>query len=105
MASRVRQYARRTASGGTTTVHQHSRRGRGRKRGLVSPRHAWRLARRALRAARRRKRATAAVLGGLAVAELLSWFALRGVGFLLATAAVLAIAAASLAMAATGGEL
>jgi hypothetical protein len=104
MAGRVRTHTRRTASGKTTTVRQHSRRGRGR-RGLVSPGHAWKMARRAFRAARRHKRATAVVLGGLAVGELGAWATLRGVGFVLATAAVLALGVASLAMAASGGEL
>jgi hypothetical protein len=63
------------------------------------------MARRAFRAARRHKRATAAVLGGLALGELGAWLTFRGVGFVLATAAVLALGVASLAMAASGGEL
>jgi hypothetical protein len=104
MAARVRTHTRRTASGGTTTVRQHSRRTRGR-RGLVSPGHAWKLAKRALRAARRHKRATALVLGGLAVGELGAWLTLRGVAFVVATAAVLALGVASLAAAASGADL
>jgi hypothetical protein len=104
MAARVRTHTRRTKSGRTSTVRQHSRRTRGR-RGLVSPRHSWKLARRAFRAARRRKRGTALMLGGLAAGELTAWLTLRGVGLVLATAAVLALGVASLAMAASGGEL
>lgn len=103
-AGRVRTHTRRTKSGRTTTVRQHSRRGRGR-RGLVSPGHAWTMARRAFRAARRRKRATALVLGGLAVGELGAWLTLRGVMVVVATAAVLALAVAVAAASASGVEL
>jgi hypothetical protein len=104
MAAKVKQHTRRTASGSTTTVHQHSRRTRGR-RALVSPGHAWQMAKRAVRASRRHKRVTAAVLGGLAVGELAAWATLRGASFMLATAGVLAIGVAALAAAASGGEL
>jgi hypothetical protein len=45
------------------------------------------------------------MLGGLAAGELTAWLTLRGVGLVLATAAVLALGVASLAMAASGGEL
>jgi hypothetical protein len=100
----VKTHTRRTASGKTTTVHQHSRRGRGR-RGLVSPGHAWKLARRAFGAARRHKRVTACVLGGLAIGELTAWATLRGAGFLLVTAGVLALGVAALAAAASGVDL
>jgi hypothetical protein len=99
----VRTHTRRTASGKTTTVHQHTRRNKGRK-GIVSPAHAWKLAKSALRAARRKRRVTAAVLGGLAVAEVSAWLTLRGVGLVLATAGVLAIGVASMAAAASGWD-
>lgn len=104
MPSNVRTHTRRTASGGQTTVRQHSRKGRGKRRGL-SPRHAWKLAKRAFAAGRRKKRVTACVLGGLALGELGAWAGLRGAGFLLATAGVLMLATAALAAAATGGDL
>jgi hypothetical protein len=100
----VRTHTRRTASGETTTVHQHSRRNRG-GRGLVSPGHAWKMAGRAVRAARRRKRLTALVFGGLALGELGAWTALRGVGLALATAGILAIGIAWLAAAASGMDV
>ena len=100
----VRTHTRRTASGGTTTVRQHSRRKRG-GRGLVSPRHAWKLARAAFRSARRKKRMTAAVLGGLAVGELGAWAMLRGVGLMLATAGILALGVAWLAATASGMDV
>lgn len=105
MASRgnVRTHTRRTASGKTATVHQHTRRNRGR-RALVSPSHAWKLAKRAWQAGRKRRRVTAAVLGGLAVAEVSAWLTLRGVGLVFATAGVLAIGMASLAAAASGWQ-
>jgi hypothetical protein len=103
MAARVRTHTRRSASGGMTTVRQHSRRTRG-GRGLMSPRHAWSLARRALRAMRRRKRGTALALGGLAVGELGAWLALRGVFVVMATAAILALGVAFLAAQASGAE-
>jgi hypothetical protein len=100
----VRTHTRRTKSGGTTTVQQHSRQNRGR-RGLVSPGHAWKMARRAFGAARRKKRVTAVVLGGLALGELGAWTALRGVGLALATAGALAILVAWLAAAASGMDV
>lgn len=100
----VRTHTRRTAGGKTTTVRHHSRKGRGR-RGLVSPGHAWKTARRAFRAMRRRKRVTAVVLGGLALGELGAWAALRGVGVALATAGVLALGVAWLAAMASGVDL
>lgn len=100
----VRTHTRRTASGGTATVRQHSRRNRG-GRGLVSPGHAWQMIKRAFGAARRKKRVTAAVLGGLALGELGAWLTLRGVSLMLVTAGILAIGAASLAAAASGMDL
>ena len=100
----VRTHTRRTPSGGQTTVRQHGRQGRATRRGL-SPRHAWKLAKRSFAAGRRKKRVTALVLGGLALGELGAWAGLRGAGLLLATAGVLALGAAALAAAATGGDL
>jgi hypothetical protein len=63
------------------------------------------MARRAFRAARRKKRATAVVLGGLAVGELGAWMTLRGVGLVLGTAGVLAIGVALLAASASGMDV
>lgn len=105
MAARgnVRTHTRRTASGKTTTVHQHTRRNKAR-RGLVSPSHAWRLAKRAWQAGRKRHRVTAAVLGGLAVAEISAWLTLRGVSLIAATAGVIAIGVASVAANLSGGD-
>jgi hypothetical protein len=60
---------------------------------------------RAYRAARKRKRLTAAVLAGLAVGELGAWFTLRGAGFALATAGLLALGVAFLAGMASGVDL
>ena len=100
----VRTHARRTKSGGTTTVRQHSRAMRG-GRGLVSPGHAWHMTKRAFSAARRKKRVTALVLGGLALGELGAWLTLRGVVLALATAAILAIGVGLLAAAASGMDM
>jgi hypothetical protein len=99
----VRTHTRRTADGKVTTVHQHSRRGRPRG-ALVSPGHAWKLARGAFRAARRKRRGTAFMLGSLALGELGAWLTLRGLFFMLATLGVLALGAATLAASASGGE-
>jgi hypothetical protein len=93
----VRGHTRKTASGKTTRVRQHTRRG-----GLVSPRHSWALFRRALSAGRRKRKVTAAVLGGLAAVELAAWLTVTGVALILATAAVLAGATAFLAAQAGG---
>jgi hypothetical protein len=92
---RVRQHTRKTASGKTTTVRQHTR-------GLVSPRHSWGLFRRAMVAGRRKRKVTAFVLGGLAFAELGAWLTLSGLALILGTAAVLAGATAFLAASAGG---
>lgn len=100
----VKTHTRRTKSGGTTTVHQHTRAMQG-GRGLVSPGHAFSMFARAFRAARRRKRAAAAVIGVLAVGELGAWVALRGVSLVLVTAGILAIGAASFAAAAAGKDM
>jgi hypothetical protein len=74
-------------------------------RGLVSPAHAWQMARRAFGAARRKKRMTALVLGGLALGELGAWLTLRGVVLALATAVILAIGVGLLAAAASGMDV
>jgi len=97
----VRTHTRKTASGGTTTVRQHSRSGRPRK-GLVSPGHAWKLARKAFAAGRKKKKGVAAVLGVLALAEISAWLALEGTSLMLATAGVLALGVAALCAAAGG---
>jgi hypothetical protein len=98
----VRTHTRRTASGATTTVRQHSRKGRGRKGPLLSPRHALKLAVRAFKAGRRRRRWLAAGLGALAVAEIVVWASLQGVTLIAATAGVLALAVAVIAGSLTG---
>jgi hypothetical protein len=71
----------------------------------VSPGHAWKMTKRAVGAARRKKRVTAVVFGGLAVGELAAWLTLRGVGLVLATAGVLAIGVALAAASASGMDL
>ena len=112
MATRekVRTYQRRTRNG-TTTVRQHSRHGRpSHERGFVSPHHAARLVGKARRTWRstgrsgKRRRGTALLIGGLAFGELAAWGTLRGAGFVLFTAGVLAIGAAALANSAAGGK-
>lgn len=99
----VRTHTRRTASGGTSTVTQHSRTGRGRKP-LISPGHAWRLFKKALRAGKRKRRGLAIALGCAATAELGAWLTLRGAGLMLTTAAVVAFSVAAVMMTATGAE-
>jgi hypothetical protein len=99
----VRGHARRTPGGGTTRVRHHSRRTRG--RGLVSPAHAWKLAKRAHKASRRRRRGLALGLGALAAGELAAWVTLRGLTLVLVTAAALALGAAFLAGSASGARL
>lgn len=101
----VRAHTRKTASGGTTTVRTHTRTGRGRRRSIVSPAHAWKMARRSVGAARKHKKATAAVLGGLALGELAAWLTLSGVGLMLAVAGALALGVAWLAATATGVDI
>jgi hypothetical protein len=68
----------------------------------VTPRHSWSLLTRAFRAGRKRKRVTAAVLGGLAVLELAAWLTVSGAALILATFAVLAGATAFVAAQAGG---
>lgn len=101
MADRVRAHTRKTASGRTATVREHSRTGRLRK-GIVSPRHAWKLLKKAFTANREKRHVVAGILGVLAVAELGCWLTLTGVSLALATAGVLALAVATLGAAAGG---
>lgn len=125
----VRTHTRRTAGGGTTTVHQHSRTGRpirdfagtarpvrgplgGRKRrrrskrrgGIFQAGRAFQTLGWAYRAARKRRRATAVGLAALGAGELAGWIAFRGLGVALTTVAVLAGGLGLLAMRASGGE-
>jgi hypothetical protein len=69
---------------------------------VVSPSHAWSLAKRAVTAGRRQRRVLAVALGGLAVAELSAWLALRGASLVLATAGVLAVGVAVVAASLSG---
>jgi len=101
VANRVRAHSRKTPGGGTARVRQHSRAGRPR-RALVSPGHAWKLAGKAFRAGRRKKRLLAAGLGALAVAELTAWLTLEGVSLALVTAGILAVAVGAVGAAAGG---
>lgn len=103
MANRVRTHTRRTPSGGTARVQQHSRQGRPRK-GLVSPGHAWSLLKRARRASRRKKTALAITLGVLGAAEFASWLTLDTAGKLFAVGAGLCILGAGLTGMATGRD-
>lgn len=103
MANRVRSHTRKTASGGTAKVRQHSRTGRPRK-GLVSPGHAWGLLKRARKASKRKKTLLAVTLGALGIAEFTSWLTLDTAGKLFTTIAVLASVGAALTLSATGRE-
>jgi hypothetical protein len=107
---RVRTHRRRTKNG-YTTVHRHSRHGRPRsERGLVSPHHAARLAGKAWRAWRqtgrngKRRRGRAVLLGALAFGEIGAWATMRGAGFALFTAGVLAIGVGTVLNSAAGGK-
>jgi hypothetical protein len=91
MADRVRAHTRKTASGKTATVRSHGRKGRPRK-ALISPRHSWKLLRKAFAAGRKKKRAAAVVLGLLALTEITAWLTLEGASLIIATAGVLALA-------------
>jgi hypothetical protein len=91
MAERVRTHTRRTASGATTKVTSHSRKGRPR-RALISPGHSWKLFKKAFTKARSGKKVTAVALGLLGLTELTAWLTLEGVSLILATAGVLALA-------------
>jgi hypothetical protein len=92
----VRSHTRRTAGGKTTRVRQHTR------RGIVTPRHSWKLLSRAVRAGRRGRKLAALGLGLAGAAEMAAWLTLSGTALLLATAAVLAAAAACAAAMAGG---
>jgi hypothetical protein len=100
----VRTHTRTNADGTKTTVHQHSRASKGRKPGapLVSPRHALKLARQAFAAGRRKRRWTAAALGALALAEIMTYLTVQGAALLFVTVGVLALATATVAASATG---
>lgn len=98
----VRTHTRKTAAGGTTTVRQHARAGRGRARGpLLSPRHALGLARKAFTAGRRKRRWLAAGFASLAVLEVGLWAGTQGLVLIAGTAAVIAAAVAVIALSVT----
>jgi hypothetical protein len=105
MAQNVRTHTRKTPSGGTTTVRQHSRAGRPRKsRQVVSPAHAWKLAKKAFGHHRRGRKAAAVAVGLLAVGELGAWFTLQGVGLLAVTFGIIALAVASIVGGMSGAD-
>lgn len=91
--TKVRAHKVRTASGRTVTRRQHVRQNR-----ITGTKHAdrWRFrpqravvnARRSRRAARRGKRATAALYATAAVSEILGFVVFRGVGGVLVVAGV-----------------
>jgi hypothetical protein len=102
-AQKVRTHTRKTASGGTTTVRQHTRTGKPRKP-LLSLGHAWKLARRSWAAGKRKRRGVAFVLGAAAVGEVGAFLTLRGAGLLLGTLGIIAVAVAVLLGMMTGLE-
>jgi len=86
----VRTHTWRTASGKTTTVRHHTRDGSAarpqklkRKRG-PNPGHARKLGKRMRAAGRRGRKGKAAMLGALALGELLAWLTLSGTSIILA---------------------
>jgi hypothetical protein len=106
--SSVRTHTRRV-NGRAVTVHNHTRAGRGgsadsrRQRGpLLQPRRAGRNLRRAWRAARRHKKATAIGFLALCGAELAAWLASSIIGIALTVIAVLALGLGMAALTSTG---
>lgn len=79
----VRTHTRRIPGVGTVTVQRHNRSQRGgagrrNERGMLRPRRGWRMVKRGVKAARRHKRATAAVCLTLGCTEIVAWLGLRG---------------------------
>ncbi len=101
MADRVRTHTRKTASGKTATVRNHTRAGRP-KKAIVHPRHAWKLAKKAWSANRKKKRTAAVILSLLALTEITAWLTLEGVSLAFATAGILALSVAAVGAAAGG---
>lgn len=101
----VRTHTRRKATGGTTTVRQHGRTGRGKKKPLIHPRHAWKNAKRAIGHGRRKRRGLALAFGALAFGELAAWLTVRGLMFALITLGLVAIGVAMGASMLSGGDL
>jgi hypothetical protein len=94
----VRTHTRRAASGKTTTVNHHTRRGSSagpqkpkRKRG-PNPGHAWKLTRKARAHGHHGRNGKAALIGALALAEVGAWLTLSGTSFVLALAAGILVA-------------
>jgi hypothetical protein len=84
MSHNVRTHTRRTPGGGTTRVRQHDRRG-GRlrdKRG-PNPYRAGRNAKRAFGHWRRSRKGRAAIIGLVALIELVAWITLDGTALIL----------------------
>lgn len=106
--SNVRTHTRRTANGKTTTVHRHSRKGRGRhgrrNTGVFRPRRAAKNAKRAWRAIRRDKKGAAFMYGSLAMGEMAGFLTLRGIALTLTTVGLVAMGVAYAASKATGDK-
>ena len=83
----VRTHTRRTASGKTTTVHHHTRRGDAKRKRGPNPGHAGKLGRRARSAVRKGRKGKATMLLALAGLEVGAWLTLSGTSFVLALAA------------------
>jgi hypothetical protein len=83
----VRTHTRRTASGRTTTVRRHTRRGKPKRKLGPNPAHAGRLGRRARSAMRRNRKGKAAMLLTIALLEVVAWLTLNGTSFILALVA------------------
>jgi hypothetical protein len=93
MTRQVRTHTRRTASGKTTTVHQHNRRGDKaeeqkvkRKRG-PNPGHAGRMGKKAFIHGKRHRKGKAAAFALLAAGEITAWATLSGTSVILALVA------------------
>jgi len=88
----VRTHTRRTASGGTTTVRHHTRKGKPRG---PNPGHARKLGRRAVSHGKRGRKGVAAALVTFAIAEVALWAAFNITGIICGLAGALLIGIAS----------
>jgi hypothetical protein len=88
----VRTHTRRTASGRTTTVHHHTRKGDVKRKRGPSPQHAGKLLKRARAHGRKGRKAKAAAFGLLCAGEVAAWFTLGTTSFILTLVAGVLVA-------------
>lgn len=88
---KVRTHTRRTASGRNVTVRHHTRAGRPKRKRGPNPGHALRLGKKASAAGKRGRKGRAAMLGAVALIEVVLWLTLSTTSALFSLAGAILI--------------